>query len=102
MKTQLPEPEAFRFDYDGYGWSYRDNGSGSSWKDMDAPDKEFMFTEAKLRAAMVAVWNEAIEEAAMVCRDMKQECGEPDSMQACLNRQMMSCSDAILKLKETP
>lgn len=61
-----------------------------------------VYTESQLRAAMVAAYNEAIEEAALVCRDMKQECGEPDSMQACLNRQMMSCSDAILKLKETP
>ena len=61
-----------------------------------------VYTEAQLKAAMVAAYNEAIEEAALVCRDMKQECGEPDSMQACLNRQMMSCSDAIRKLKETP
>ena len=53
-----------------------------------------------IRSAMVAAYNEAIEDAAETCRDMKQECGEPDSMQACLNRQMMSCSDAIRKLKE--
>ena len=56
--------------------------------------------EETIRAAMVAAYNEAIEDAAETCRDMKQECGEPDSMQACLNRQMMSCSDAIRKLKE--
>ena len=60
------------------------------------------YTSKQLRAAMVAAYNEAIEDAAETCRDMKQECGEPDSMQACLNRQMMSCSDAIRKLKETP
>ena len=92
MKTPLPEPAIWQE-------RWRRNESG----EIIAHEAPFTaFTESQLRAAMVAVWNEAIEEAALVCRDMKQECGEPDSMQACLNRQMMSCSDAILKLKETP
>lgn len=26
------EPVAIRFDFDGYGWSYIDNGSGPDWK----------------------------------------------------------------------
>ena len=27
------EPVAMRYDFDGYGWSYIDNGSGSNWKE---------------------------------------------------------------------
>lgn len=89
MKTPLPEPEFSReVTYSGVA--------------INKVVIENFYTESPLRAAMQAAYNEAIEEAALVCRDMKQECGEPDSMQACLNRQMMSCSDAILKLKETP
>ena len=49
---KLPEPEACRFDFDGYGWDYRDNGSGSSWKDAPVTDKEFMYTEAQMRQAI--------------------------------------------------
>ena len=63
------------------------------------PNKRY-WIESQLRSAMVAAYIEGVEDAAETCRDMKQECGEPDSMQACLNRQMMSCSDAIRKLKE--
>ena len=28
-----PEPVAMRYDFDGYGWLYIDNGSGSNWKE---------------------------------------------------------------------
>ena len=38
------EPAAFRHSFDGYGWLYCDDGSGSSWKEMVYPDKEFLFT----------------------------------------------------------
>lgn len=55
-----PEPEAYRFDFDGYGWSYRDSGSGSSWKDKRVKDKEFMYTEAQMRQAI----EDALEKAA--------------------------------------
>ena len=96
MKTKMPEPVAARV------WIGRMEDLVLDYLYSDQGDGEPLFTESQLKAAMVAAWNEAIEEAALVCRDMKQECGEPDSMQACLNRQMMSCSDAILKLKETP
>ena len=27
------EPVAMRYDFDGYGWLYIDNGSGSNWKE---------------------------------------------------------------------
>ena len=27
------EPAAMRFDFDGYGWLYIDNGSGSNWRE---------------------------------------------------------------------
>lgn len=27
------EPVAMRFDFDGYGWLYIDNGSGSNWRE---------------------------------------------------------------------
>jgi hypothetical protein len=52
------------------------------------------------KAQMLQFRHDTLEEAARECQDMKQECGEPDSMQACLNRQMMSCADAIYKLKD--
>ena len=42
LETQ--EPAAFRHSFDGYGWLYCDDGSGSSWKEMVYPDKEFLFT----------------------------------------------------------
>lgn len=48
------------------------------------------------RRAAAAVLAER-ERCAKVCQDMKRDCGEPDSMQASLNRQMMSCADAIRK-----
>ncbi|CAB5220720.1 hypothetical protein UFOVP241_22 [uncultured Caudovirales phage] len=44
MEAQYQEPEAFRHSFDGFGWLYCDNGSGSSWKEMVYPDKEFLFT----------------------------------------------------------
>jgi hypothetical protein len=47
------EPVAFRFDFDGYGWQYRDNGSGSSWKDMAKDDAEFLFTAPQPAADVV-------------------------------------------------
>ena len=28
-----PEPVAMRYDFDGYGWLYIDNGSGSNWRE---------------------------------------------------------------------
>ena len=28
-----PDPVAMRYDYDGYGWLYIDNGSGSNWRE---------------------------------------------------------------------
>ena len=37
IKEALAEPEqepvAMRYDYDGYGWLYIDNGSGSNWRE---------------------------------------------------------------------
>jgi hypothetical protein len=27
-----PDPDAMRYDFDGYGWSYIDGGSGSNWR----------------------------------------------------------------------
>jgi hypothetical protein len=41
------------------------------------------------------VREDTLKEAVKLLQDMKKECGEPDSMQACLNRQMMTCADAI-------
>jgi hypothetical protein len=63
--SELPEPEAFRFNYDGYGWDYRDSGSGSSWKDMATADHaEFMFTESQLRDYGRAEYLRGLEQAA--------------------------------------
>ena len=31
--TDSYEPVAMRYDYDGYGWLYIDNGSGSNWRE---------------------------------------------------------------------
>ena len=64
-------------------------------------DKPGVVGDCYTAEQMLQFRRDALEEAARECQDMKQECGEPDSMQACLNRQMMSCADAIRKLKET-
>lgn len=52
------------------------------------------YTEAQLKQ----YGRDLLEEAAKACQNMKRDCGEPDSMQASLNRQMMSCADAIRAL----
>ncbi len=40
------EPEALRHSFDGYGWNYVDNGSGSNWMDRAKRhmDTEFLYT----------------------------------------------------------
>ena len=81
--TKLPEPEG-RICFDGGDWE-------EDWVScQDAYSEE----------QMLQFRRDALEEAARACQGMKQECGEPDSMQACLNRQMMSCADTIRKLGE--
>lgn len=37
-----PEPVAVRYDFDGYGWKYIDNGSGSDWMTRH-PDGELLY-----------------------------------------------------------
>lgn len=37
-----PEPVAVRYDFDGYGWRYIDNGSGSDWMTR-YPDGELLY-----------------------------------------------------------
>jgi hypothetical protein len=32
QSAQSVEPVAMRYDFDGYGWQYIDNGSGSNWR----------------------------------------------------------------------
>ena len=74
MKYQMPEPAAYRFNFDGYGWDYRDNGSGSSWKDMVAPvHGEFLHTEATVQAAFDAGRVAGLEAAAKVCDSLGDE-----------------------------
>ena len=34
------EPVAYRYDFDGYGWRFIDNGSGSSWKERATTKKD--------------------------------------------------------------
>jgi len=91
---KLPEPEAFRLNYDGYGWDYRDNGSGSSWKVMGsaAPDKEFMYTESQMRQAI----RDAYEEAAKVCEAQMQMINVNGQ-----NGRYKECAEAIRNLKES-
>ena len=43
-EPEQSEPVAFRCNFDGYGWDYRDNGSGSNWKAFPYKDKEFLYT----------------------------------------------------------
>ena len=53
--TKLPVV-AYRFDYDGYGWDYRDEGTGSSWLlGMERNGGEPLTT--------ITAANEAIEQA---------------------------------------
>lgn len=39
------EPSALRHDFDGYGYQFLDNGSGSNWKTMGGKDAEFLYTK---------------------------------------------------------
>lgn len=47
-QVELPEPEAMRGDYDGYGYRYIDNGSGSNWMNRN-PNWEHLFTADQMR-----------------------------------------------------
>ena len=48
-EPELPEPEAIRHSFDGYGWMYIDNGHGSGWRSgIDKADAEFMYTAAQM------------------------------------------------------
>lgn len=57
----LTEPEAMRYDFDGYGWKYIDNGSGSDWMTRH-PEGEFLFTKPQAVAEPVNEWKEAVIE----------------------------------------
>jgi hypothetical protein len=56
------EPVAFRHSYDGYGWDYTDNGSGSSWQTIQKPDKEYLYLKKDRISVsndqIVALWRE--------------------------------------------
>ena len=48
-EPELPEPEAIRHSFDGYGWMYIDNGHGSGWRSgIDKADAEFMYTATQM------------------------------------------------------
>lgn len=49
QQIQSTEPEAMRYDFDGYGWKYIDNGSGSDWMTRH-PEGEFLFTKPQAAA----------------------------------------------------
>ena len=57
MKTQLPKPVAARV------WIGRMEDLVLDYLYSEQGDGEPLFTEAQLKAAMVAAWNEAIEES---------------------------------------
>ena len=56
------EPEAMRYDFDGYGWKYIDNGSGSDWMTRH-PEGEFLFTKPQAASEPVNEWKEAVLDA---------------------------------------
>jgi chemotaxis protein CheY-P-specific phosphatase CheC len=83
--VSLPEPDVKDWTESASGMTHR----------------RYSHTRAQLqdygdRRAAAAVLAER-ERCAKVCQDMKRDCDEPDSMQASLNHQMMSCADAIRK-----
>ena len=47
-ERQEQEPVAIRHDFDGYGWLYIDNGSGSNWKEK-IKNAEPLFTAPSQR-----------------------------------------------------
>ena len=62
------EPVAMRYDFDGYGWLYIDNGSGSNWREkiknaeplFTAPPQPKPLTDKqieKMMAANLETWN---------------------------------------------
>jgi len=42
-KPTAKEPEAMRYDFDGFGWQYIDSGSGSDWQTRH-PDAEPLYS----------------------------------------------------------
>ena len=60
------EPVAMRYDFDGYGWLYIDNGSGSNWREK-IKNAEPLFT-APPRREWVGLTDEEIKlEAKYFC-----------------------------------
>jgi len=62
------EPVAMRYDFDGYGWLYIDNGSGSNWKEKiknaeplyTTPPQRKPLTDEQIEKIIVAnleTWN---------------------------------------------
>ena len=88
MKTPLPEPVAWRFDRPGISkldsWPH-----GGDW--------ERLHTQSQLRAAMVAAYEEGVEEAAKACEGMKVRAVRSNYEDA-----YRHAASAIRKLKETP
>lgn len=57
------EPAAVRYDFDGYGWKYIDNGSGSDWleRGMNWKDHELVYTSLLPPAEVPLLTNDEIE-----------------------------------------
>jgi hypothetical protein len=47
MAAAMGEPEAMRYDFDGYGYKYIDSGSGSDWRTRH-PGAEPLFTKGQV------------------------------------------------------
>ena len=54
------EPVAMRYDFDGYGWSYIDNGSGSNWKEK-IKNAEPLYTTPPQREWVGLTGSEVVE-----------------------------------------
>lgn len=59
------EPVAVRYDFDGYGWRYIDNGSGSDWleRGMNWKDHELVYASPPTPAEVLKRAAEAACEA---------------------------------------
>ena len=57
------EPVAYRYGFDGYGWQYIDNGSGSDWA-IRHPDAEPLYAQPPAdRIEALSAENERLREA---------------------------------------
>ena len=60
MNNDTQEPEAMRYDFDGFGWQYIDSGSGSDWQTRH-PDAEPLYASLAAQDGLVDALRACVE-----------------------------------------